>query len=316
MELKESIYRTIAFFDLFDFPLTSEEIQKYLWGQKRPVRLKEIEQMLSELPGIEAIRDHYVLTGRGRLVETRRARKFIAEKLWTRTKFFGRYMTKVPFIRMIAVCNNLAYNNASETSDIDLFIVVKPGRLWLARFLVTVLLQFFGVRRHGDKIAGRFCLSFFVTDDALNLGTLNLKPEDPYLAYWVKTLAPVYGRKAYQYFQTLNRPWLREKAGLDFSADSEKHFFVNEKSIFKRVAQWCLSGWVGDAFEGILMRTLKKRTLQKARSLGPEAGVVVSDRMLKFHNHDRRSEYTQRWNERVRELMAIASLPQSSDNTQ
>jgi len=68
-----------------------------------------------------------VLKGRITLPEARKTHKFIAEKLWNRVKFYSNSMQKMPFIRMIAVCNNLAYDNANEKSDIDLFIVVKDG---------------------------------------------------------------------------------------------------------------------------------------------------------------------------------------------
>ena len=39
-----------------------------------------------------------------------------------------------------------------------------------------------------------------------------------------------------------------------------------------------------------------QKTLDDTRRyLGPEANVIVTDDMLKFHNHDRRKEYLKRW---------------------
>lgn len=298
MNLKKNIIQTIAFFDLFDFPLTAEEIKEYLYQWRKPIHIKEIKGTLEEMDEVEKIHDYYVLKGREKLVDLRKARKFRAEKFWGRTRQYNQYVARVPFVRMIAVCNNLAYDNPTELSDIDLFIVIEKDRMWIARLWITLILQFFGVRRHGDKIAGRFCLSFFVTPDTINMEPLLFKPEDPYLAYWTRLLMPVYGKKTYQQFMEANKEWLYRKYGIHFPDISEKKFSFRGKRGFKRFWEWILGGKFGDLIEGLLKKTFKKRTLKKAKKLGPEASVVVSDNMLKFHNRDRRKEYLKKWKEK------------------
>ncbi|MBN2096076.1 hypothetical protein JW752_01615 [Candidatus Peregrinibacteria bacterium] len=297
MNLQKSILQTIAFFDLFDFPLTAEEIKEYLYKYDKAVHIKEIKGTLEEMEEVEKIHDYYVLKGRGKLVDVRKTRKFIAEKFWGRTRQYGQYMVRVPFVRMVAVCNNLAYDNPTELSDIDLFIVIEKGRMWLARFIITLILQFHGVRRHGDKIAGRFCLSFFVAPEKMDMEPLLLKPDDPYMAYWTRLLTPIYGKKAYQQFIEDNQ-WLSEKYGLKFPDINEKKFSFQTTSRGKRFWEWVFKGWFGNLIEALLKKTFKKRTLKKAQKLGPEASVVVSDEMLKFHNKDRREEYRDEWKKR------------------
>lgn len=304
MNLKHSILKTIAFFDLFDFPLTAEEIREHLYQYDKPVHIKEIKGVLGEMSVVEnpekkikleKVHDYYVLKGRARLVDTRKARKFIAEKFWNRTRQYCQYIVKIPFVQMVAVCNNLAYDNPTEQSDIDLFIVIKPGRMWLARLWITLVMQFFGVRRYGEKVAGRFCLSFFVTSQKLNMEPLLLKPKDPYLAYWTKLLHPIYGMRSYRKFIEENQSWLRREYGLNFPEINERRFPFEQKSMWKNFWEWVLGGRFGSLIEGLLKRTFKKRTLKKASQLDPEASVVVSDDMLKFHNQDRRLEYFDLW---------------------
>ena len=164
MNIQRSILQTIAFFDIFDFPLTAEEILSHLYCYKKSVHIKEIKGNLAIMEGVEKIHDYYVLKGRGRLIDMRKGKKFISEKFWGRVKQYGQYVSQTPFVEMVAVCNNLSYDNPTESSDIDLFIVIKKGRMWIARLIVSLILQFHGVRRHHDKIAGRFCLSFFGFD--------------------------------------------------------------------------------------------------------------------------------------------------------
>ena len=117
-------------------PLLPEEILENLYKYSKRIHIKELKAGLNHLTQqgkLSEIRGYYVFPGQESIVETRRAHKFIAEKFWGRTKLYGQYMRAIPFVEMIAVCNNLAYDNASEQSDIDLFIVVKPGRMWLTR---------------------------------------------------------------------------------------------------------------------------------------------------------------------------------------
>jgi len=296
-ELVKSVTDTIRFFDLFDFPLTDEEVMKYLYKYGEPLHIKELQATLKHLVEIDKlseIKGHFVMPGRESLVETRKARKFIAEKFWNRTKLYGTYMRSVPFTRMIAVCNNLAYNNPSEQSDIDLFIVVKPGRMWLARFLITLILHFFGVRRHGNKVAGRFCLSFFVTSDKTAMEEFELEGEDPYLAYWAKNLRPIFGEKDYLRFQEQNKQWLADY-GLEFDDSYKKHMYHYEEGAVKKLTEWLLGGFLGDQLEKLLKATLKKKTLRSMKKLGVNANVIVTDEILKFHNYDRRKEFLERW---------------------
>ncbi len=104
---------------------------------------------------------------------------------------------------MVALCNSRAMGEANENSDIDLFIITKKNALWTGRFLVTLFSALLGVRRkntHGltkgtpeyiKKTKNRFCLSFFITEEYLNLSDIRLKPRDPYLDRWMETLIPL-----------------------------------------------------------------------------------------------------------------------------
>ncbi len=296
-ELVESILKTIRFYDLFDFPLMADEIRDHLYRYTYPLHIKELKLTLVHL--VESgqlllLRDYYTLPGRESIVETRKTRRFIAEKFWTRTRLYGQYMRAVPFVKMIAVCNNLAYDNPNEQSDIDLFIVIKSGRMWIARLIITLVLQFYGVRRHGDKVVGRFCLSFFVTDKKLNMEELELKPEDPYLAYWTKNLSPIYGEDTFKYFKELNEQWLLTY-GLKFSNHQLRNMYYHKERKTKRFAEWLLGGKLGDFIEWILKKTYKRKTMSGLRKLGDKANVLVSDDILKFHNIDRRRDYYQSW---------------------
>ena len=67
-----------------------------------------------------------------------------------KSTFFLPFIQTVPFIKMVAVCNTLGYDNAAKDSDIDLFIIAKRGRLFIVRFYSSTVFAP-GVRRHGKS---------------------------------------------------------------------------------------------------------------------------------------------------------------------
>ena len=76
-------------------------------------------------------------------------------------------------------------------------------------------------------------------------------------------------------------------------------YLYNERKT-KRFAEWIFSGWMGDFFEWVLKKTFKRKTLKNKERLGSNSCVVVTDDMLKFHNHDKRKEYYEGWQQSFR----------------
>lgn len=64
-----------------------------------------------------------------------------------------------------------------------------------------------------------------------------------------------------------------------------------------------LNGKTGDRLEKWLDGEHHRRHQRRLASLGPEASVIVSERMLKFHNVDRRKEICERFAKRVDEVI-------------
>lgn len=73
---------------------------------------------------------------------------------------------RLPFTRAVRLTGSLAEGRGRPESDIDLFIEIVPGHLWLARALVTLAIAWRGLKRNEREIAGRFCLNWYATFDA------------------------------------------------------------------------------------------------------------------------------------------------------
>lgn len=226
------------------------------------------------------------------------------DELWSRVVKYLWLLRFCPFLEMVAVGNNLAFGKVSKDSDIDLFIVAKKGRLFFVRILLTIYFQLRGVRRYGNKKNGRFCLSFYVVDDALNLEGIALGAADIYLYFWIKKLVPIVGEQCYWRFLEANvwvdglfedeKPLLLEKEQRKNCARLLKvgKFVLLGKRSAEVVLNVLIIWWL----EPILKRWQKKRALEKMNFLRQkEPNVVISDQMLKFHDRDAREEINANW---------------------
>lgn len=196
---------------------------------------------------------------------------------------------------MIAVCNSLSMYAADPDSDIDLFVVSAPHRMWLVRIIMTVLFHLLGVRRHGKKVTGRFCLSFFCTTNAMDFGQIAIE-NDVYLRTWVNYLKPIVDiGDTYEDFLKQNSNWGRNLDVPETSAEealryriihTEKKPPVSEK-VFKAWGWWeTLLDGLDSLFKGLFL----PKTMREYDSLGKPWGIIINDDMLKFHREDERRE--------------------------
>jgi hypothetical protein len=289
MVSQEDIIKTLLFLDIFDYPPTAMEIWRFL---PAPAESGETIEKLSSQEGFQQKNGFYFLPGREELIEKRREFDYLAEKKFKIAKRAAWLLHFIPGIKMVAVCNNFYYR---PQSDIDFFIIIKQGRMWLSRALATAVLHLFRLRRYGKKIADRICLSFYITEDNFNLEKIALRSadaadiDDPYLAYWLAFLKPIYGQGCYNEFWRANL-WLKNYFPniLPIIAERTKVVEDNWLSGFKKKANsWWFDSFVGDYLEALTKKLQRKK--MSARRSGP--GVVIADNILKFHENDRREEF-------------------------
>jgi hypothetical protein len=334
--LEKSILATIAYFDIFDYPLTLVEIWKWLWEisdfrfqisdfdsqssvgnrkseiENREIGLVEVQKVLDSSEVLKSLvesrRGFYFLKGRGEAVELRQQRYNLAEKKFKKVLKVIRFLKFVPGIKMIAVCNDLAWSNAPEGSDIDLFVVTEKNKIWTARLWAASFLQLFGLRP-GKIIKDKICLSFFVDENHLNLENLSIKPSSPslfslpslsssslspdiYLIYWISQIAPIYDvGGVYQKFLDANT-WIKKYL---------PNIFASEIGERRRVASGRLiltkrSGLGERFFRWLQLKVMPKKLKEMANR---DTQVIINDSMLKFHENDRREEFRRKWEEKL-----------------
>lgn len=291
---KKALLQTITFFDIFDFALTREELCDYMLYKKWT--LAELKHFTNHERFIVETHSHVYLKGRAVSIKVRKGKEHRARRLIKKAKKHVKFMQMLPFVRMVAICNSLSFYSAERESDIDLFIVTERKRLFFARSMIWLYTQLLGLRRHGRKTKGRFCLTFFVSKNGMNLESIKYK-NDIYFVFWLRLVRPLIGQKTYRELMSQNK-WINEY--FDYEIDSKKHL-LPESSLLKKVQsvlEFVFKGVLGNGIEYILKKWQMKRSENKAQKLKSRDGTVISDIVLKFHNEDMRKKYHLLWERR------------------
>ncbi|HLB51269.1 MAG TPA: hypothetical protein VJL38_03780 [Patescibacteria group bacterium] len=310
MKLRRDIIATITYYDVLDYPLTGFEIWKYLLrahngagGEYTSATLGEVLLALSSdqvlLRYIDTKDGFHVLRGRTHLLEERRARNRGAIHKVRGVRRLAALLRFVPFVRGVFVTGRLAMKNTQSRSDWDLLIVLKHGRIWTGRFLVTTLLHIIGKRRHGKKVKDRACLNYFITTESLEI-----EPKDLYAAHEYSFVLPLYGAKIFERFQFANHWIARYKPNYNIAeimpillcADTAPVRFFQRTFEFlcdARLVEWCT-------------RIVQERKIAKNPMTRAPGGMVsTSDDALIFLPHPHGPDIF----EKYKDKMSRISIP-------
>lgn len=303
--LEKAILKTFAWFDWQHQPLTSFECWYFLWCEKSEATKTTQQDVYNTLKNLQdggllkCDRGFWQLASSPSYVDERfsRARWSITKR--RRAERVARLISHLPFVKLVALANTLASGSAKQDSDIDLLIVTRAKRMYITRLLITSLVQFIGWRRHGNKIANRVCLSFYLSEDHLNIKDLSYE-HDPYLIYWLANLYPLTDKNVFQTFLQANS-WSYDNLPNRYGTQINR----TEGGYKPTWSERLLGGRFGDMLEYVsrgfqlfLIRRHKNSRLNDGTS-----AVVVSNSVLKFHESDRRPQLAEIFINKQKELL-------------
>src|SRR3989344_5303708 len=162
---EESLLRTLCYSDIFDYPLTKEE----LWTFQ--VSGHFMDPPVKPEDDIQNKHGFYFLQGRERIIEIRRKREKYSQLKLQKAKQLSRIFKLIPTIKLIAITGAVAAGNAKQDDDIDLMIVTSRGWIWTTRFLTILLAEIWGVRRrpNASDLKDMLCFNMFLDEDHISV---------------------------------------------------------------------------------------------------------------------------------------------------
>jgi glycosyltransferase involved in cell wall biosynthesis len=185
-QLRASIYKTIEYAKLFQYPLTPDEVHDRLFDVE--VDETTFQHVLESLH-LEPDPD---------LLNTRANRERISDTAIRDVRPHLETLASIPFLRMIAFSGATAHRNMTSLDDVDLFIIIEDGKLWAVFLCAMIWAKFKGLRK-------RLCMNYLLSDAALPL-----PDTDIFTAQQVASLKPIFGRAIYDRFLE-NNPFVRAR---------------------------------------------------------------------------------------------------------
>ena len=213
------------------------------------------------------------------------ANQEVLNQLIDQIKKYQHLLQKIPFLRGAFVVNSISFRGVHTNSDIDLFLVVRKNRLWIARlFAWRVFRKVKITKKHKYK---RFCLSFWAEEDQINLQKIALEPMDIYLIYWIAHAVPIFAdRWDFEDFYRQNR-WIKEflphwepRPLIDLNIP-----ILKDKSFGTSKIENLLQSFLGNFLNGVIYFLWRPIMLVKANLNQEKLGVgtIIKKGMVKFH---------------------------------
>jgi len=265
LKTQKNIIATLAYFDMFDYPLTYQEIFLFIQNKLDFETLKTTLQALVNSGMIFQFEEFYSLKNDPLIASRRRMGNQKAAGLIAKAHTIGRFLIQFPYVRGIAVSGSLSKNFADDHSDIDFFIITKQNRLWIARTCMHCFkkLTFLVKKQH------YYCMNYYIDEQELEIVEKNI-----YTAIELATLIPLEGNKAFAGLYEANL-WV--KAFLPHHFNQMELSRPLRKNKLKNIGEKLFNNAFGNWMENILMKMTAKRWNQKTLMKKLNArGMVMS----------------------------------------
>jgi len=252
LKTARNILKVLSYFDVFNYPLTREEIHFFIEQEMDSTQIHSALRQLTIDKYVYSMGEFYSLQDNSVLRERRIKGNQNAEQLLKTAYKISRLLYRFPYVRGIGISGSLSKNFADKNSDIDFFVITASNRLWIARTILHFLkkLSYIFGRQHW------FCMNYFIDEDHLEIDEKNI-----YTATELITLIPVCGDQTFhQFFQANN--WASQYY-LNYCFKNERFLKNIRQSYFKRMFEKLFNNQVGEGLDNLLMKITTKRWIKK-----------------------------------------------------
>lgn len=290
---ERAVLRAVTYAGLFQFPLTPAEVRRTLVG----CALSETSLMVLYRASaflqarVEYRQGMFVPVGQCDWIAERSAREMRSRALIQAHARFLNVLCALPGIRLLAVSGSLAHLNATESADLDLFIITRGPRVWSVTVAVVLLAKAMGCRKS-------VCANFTIADDDLEITS-----QDEFSANQIIHLRPLIGADAYREFLYANAFVRRTYPAFDVR---EKVKWPFEPSSWTRPLKRVLGAlaWAPSGAIEAMCRAGYGRYLRHKITRWPSPEQVRLTRtQLKLHGHSHRTSIAQQFDEAMRLAM-------------
>lgn len=291
-KIHKAILKTLIYSDIFNYPLSQDELWKFLINVK--LDKKSFSKQLKYLKkgNVKVKNNFYYLLGRENIVTTRIQRNNESRKKIILAKTIIKQLTFLPTIQFIGISGALSLGNSTKEDDIDLFVIVSKGRLWLTRLIMVIFLTLMGRyrRRNENDVSDKICLNMLIDDSTLLFSRVR---QNLYTAHEIVQMIPVFDRNnTYNRFINTNK-WVEK-----FLPNA----FVDRGTTRNTTRNY------GETFFSAFLRTVLRISALEHFAKAIQFWFIkkhittetVSDNFLAFHPYDYKKSILKEYNKRLK----------------
>lgn len=290
---RESILRVIAYFEVFNYPLTIEELAKFTYY---PVdKLTDYVSTLND-QNVLSIHEKYVGIGN---IKEKVFRREVGNKKATlleqKATKNARQISRFPFVRGVLISGSFSKGFVAEDGDIDYFIITQPGRLWIARTFLILYKKLFLFNSHEY-----FCVNYFVDENHLEIEEKNI-----FTATEIVTLLPKINNSLYNDL-IRNNSWIDSYYPGVFH--EEPNIENSKKTLSKKIGEALFRGKLGNKIDDYFMKVTLKRWKRKFGSLSDEdfdIAMKTSTNVSKHHPNNFQKKVLEEQNKNYQAIMEL-----------
>lgn len=240
-----TLLKALAYFDVFEFPLTYNELFRYSNVKEESLFREELEFLLNRNL-IYKVLEYYSLSPEESISTKRKEGEERAKKYTKQAFRKSSLIAKFPYVRGVFISGSLSKGVMADDGDIDYFIITKSNRLWVARTLLILYkkIVLFNSRKY-------FCVNYFIDEDYLEV-----EQKNRFTATEIITLMPMVNDDLYNKFLESN-DWIEEYY-IDAIQPSNSTIKL-KRSLFQNLVEPILNMPIGNSIDAYFMKiTLKK----------------------------------------------------------
>lgn len=286
----EAIIKALCYSDIFDFPLTLEEIVRFT-PQGR-LSVNEAAGRLEKSKALNCVvrknSRFYHLVGKEGNCRFREEREPTSKKKLAFALKRLVPLQGIPFLRTAIITGALAAFNSPEADDIDLLIISAPRRVWTTYFF----LRFWRLFGHNPDI----CFNMFLSE-----GDLHLQGNNQNFFYAREILGGISVLNETLVFDQLisENPWIFDFFPSYISDGERQGHHIDRSPRWRRRQarlEKLLGGLMGDLLECVARKTQYKEMIRNT----PGAADRMSATRIKLHKSDNRPPILRKYEENMR----------------
>lgn len=275
---EKAVLTTILYSDIFSFPLTKDELWKFLISPEKLSKQTFVNALRSLNNQVSTKEGFYCLKGREAIFSERKQKEHEVAKKMKLASMVTERLIVFPSIVFIGISGGLAVGNVTEKDDIDFVVITKKNTLFTTRLLILGVLEVLGIRRFRNQqdASDTICVNLLFDESSL---TWPENKRDLYTAREIAQINPLFEREQmYKRFLNANK-WIIHF--LPNVVYQKPLISKNRKKIIGKILNSVISNSISEYLTRFLQMGLMRRHQTKE---------IVTNHFLAFHPNDYRTK--------------------------